>query len=169
MGLYVSTVLLRKMERKCLLFLAMILSGDYYLIGDEPFNFIPYHVVTNEEDFRVARQTNYWVTSDGKTGEEASLYMRFQCPVTITGVMLQNTHNAGYNDRGTQNFTISIPDQVTGAWTDIMTSSLPDARNVSSVPVFTFQLETQVETSQVRFQVDSFYGRGGGLQYFSTF
>ena len=152
-------------EGKC----SMTVSGDYYLIDQQPFSFIPYHVVTNEEDFRVDGQTNYWITSDWKTGDEASLYMTFQCPVTIRGFLMKNTHNAGYQDRGTQNFTISIPDSLTGAWTDILTSSLPDARNVSPVPVNTYQLDTLVETSLVRFQVNTFYGRGGGLQFFSTF
>ena len=84
--------------------------------------------------------------------------------------MLKNTHNAWANDRGTQDFTISISESIDGPWTDILTGTLPDARNVYPVPVLNFDLENEVETQYLRFQVDTFYGDyGGGLQYFSTY
>jgi len=151
----------------------MVVFGDYYN-PDNNFQttFIPYHVVTNEEDFLFGEfreeSSNYWLTPDGATGDDAQLFMVFQCPRTIKGFLVKNTRNLN-KDRGTKDFTISISDSIDGPWTDILTGTLPDARNVSPVPVLNFDLENEVETQYLRFQVDTFYGQGGGLQYFSTY
>ena len=155
-------------EKKC----AMVVLGDAYS-GFQQTSFSPYHVVTNEEDWYNDLgdgivESNYWVTNDQKTGDEARLYMAYQCSTNIKGFLIKNAKSN--NDRGTQNFTISISDSIKGPWTDILTGTLPDARNVSPVPVLNFELENEVETKVVRFQVDSFWGPwGGGLQYFSTY
>jgi len=152
---------------------AMVVFGDHHNPDVYPTTFIPYHVVTNEEDFREKilgkERSNFWITDNGATGDAAQLFMVFQCPRTIKGFLLKNTHAAYANDRGTQDFTISISDSIDGPWTDILTGTLPDARNVSPVPVLSFDLENEVETQYLRFQVDTYYGLGGGLQYFSTY
>jgi len=153
----------------------MVVFGDYYNPDNNfPTTFIPYHVVTNEEDFEFQGQSNYWLTADGATGDAAQLFMVFQCPRIIKGFLVKNTRNNNDNrdnDRGTKDFTISISDSIDldGPWTDILTGTLPDARNVSPVPVLNFDLENEVETQYLRFQVDTYYGLGGGLQYFSTY
>merc|ERR1712002_1220761 len=102
-------------------------------------------------------------------GAPKELFMAFQCPGTIKGFLLKNTKNWIWNGRGTQDFTISISDSINGPWTDILTGTLPNAWDVSPVPVLNFDLETEVETQYLRFQVDTYYGLGGGLQYFSTY
>jgi len=151
----------------------MLVFGDFYRPDVYPTGFIPYHVVTNEEEIleNVLGEfhSNYWATDNGATGDAAQLFMVFQCSRTIKGFLLKNTHNAYDNDRGTQDFTISISESIDGPWTDILTGTLPDARNVSPVPVLNFDLENEVETQYLRFQVDTYYGLGGGLQYFSTY
>jgi len=153
----------------------MVVFGDSFNTDDDAYKttFIPNHVVTNEEDFREKilgeHRSNFWITDSWATGDAAQLFMVFQCPRTIKGFLLKNTHHAYPHDRGTQDFTISISDSIDGPWTDILTGTLPDARNVSPVPVLNFDLENEVETQYLRFQVDTFYGQGGGLQYFSTY
>jgi len=152
---------------------AMVVFGDFHKPDQYPTTFIPYHVVTNEEDLweKVLGEdhSNYWLLPDRATGDAAQLFMAFQCPRTIKGFQLKNTNNNRDNNFGTNGFTISISDKIDGPWTDILTDSLPHAWNVSPVPVFTFDLENEVETSFVRLQVNSFYGYGGGLQHFSTY
>ena len=93
--------------------------------------------------------------------------MVYQCTQSIKGFLIKNIKSN--DDRGTKDFSISISDSIDGPWTDILTGTLPDARNVSPVPVLNFELETEVVAKVVRFQVDSFFQWGGGLQYFSTY
>jgi len=150
----------------------MVVFGNEYDLSQKAFN--PYHVISNEEDifYRLPDDTvhtNYWLVNDYKTGTEARLYMAFTCARTIKGFLLKNTCNGERGSRGTKDFTISISDSIDGPWTDILTGTLPDALDVSPVPVLNFDLENEVETKVVRFQIDSFYRLGGGLQYFSTY
>jgi len=137
----------------------MLVFGEYHQPDGWPEGaFSPYHVVTNEEDFLEENQSNYWLTGDGASKE---LFMAFQCPRTIKGFLLKNTKNWIWNDRGTQDFTISISDSINGPWTDILTGTLPNAWDVSPVPVLNFDLENEVETQYLRFKVDTYYGNMG--------
>jgi len=156
---------------------SMVIYGNSYnQDGDNHPDdaFIPYHVVTNEEDFWAGPNsepdvTNYWITDNKKTGDEAKFDVVFSCVRNIKGFLVKNTNNNKFNDRGTKDFTISMSTSITGPWTKILTGRLPDAADVSPVPVLNFKLEDPVETSFLRFQIDSYYGLGGGLQYFSTY
>jgi len=142
-----------------------------------PLAFSAYHVVTNEEEFwykydtnRIEPSyTNYWITADAQTGTDGQLHMDFACTQTITGFQLKNTHNGPINDRGTKKFSILICKSQTSKCTQVVTGTLPDARNVSPVPLLTFNLDRTVRAEKVIFQIDSYYGLGGGLQYFATY
>ena len=79
------------------------------------------------------------------------------------------TYNSQDNDRGTNKFKIFTSTSRSGPWIEILIGNLPDARNVSTVPVLQFYLAGPLTTQHVMFQIESYYGEGGGLQYFSTF
>jgi len=176
---------LKAADQQC----AKVVFGDWYTPDTKPIDaYVPYHVVTNEDDmicsFRLF--TNFWLTDVGKTGNEASLYMAFNCPRKIKGFKVKNTHNGDLLNRGTKDFNISIlhenPEGITEEtnetwtgleapwkdwpWKDVFTGQLPEARP-PNVPVLNFELdEPTVETQFLRFQITSYWGVGGGLQYF---
>jgi hypothetical protein len=90
------------------------------------------------------------------------------CARSISAVLLRNTHNGDWNDRGTRGFTVEL--SADGAsWTVAVAGELKDARNKGcDVPLEEFPVEDgPSETSQfVRFRATSFYGTGGaGLSY----
>ena len=152
----------------------MVISGDYYDSSARPLMFQAYNVVTNEEDFwldfsRSPSSTNYWLVDNKAKGTDAQPFMTFSCTKTIRGFQLRNTHNAQYKDRGTAKFSISIWDSNTNKWTEVLTGTLPDARSTAIAPVLTYALDDAVTTDKVIFQIDSYYGLGGGLQYFATY
>jgi len=147
--------------------------------------FIPYHVVTNEDDFfcMFGNVSNYWRLDNDTTGDEASFYIVFKSPQKIKGFRLKNSHNCNYRDMGTQDFTFSTTNSWVGAdpkdpknappysswnWTNHLVATLPDP--VPPVPVMDFELETPIEETQfLRFRVDSYWGVGGALQYFAPY
>lgn len=139
--------------------------------------FSAYHVVTDEEDFwydyethpSEPTSTNYWITDDGMTGQNGRLYMFFACARTIRGFLIKNTHNWDLQDRGTNFFKIFTSSSGSGPWTEILSDNLPDARNVTHVPVLQFPMGSPITTQYVMFQIESHYGHGGGLQYFATY
>jgi len=134
--------------------------------------FGPANVLTNEQDIRFNETTtNYWLTGNGKTGVDARLFMYLGGTKTISGFVIKNTHNAEINSRATKDFTISTgtsPDPL-GDWIPVLNDTLKDARNIGEVPVETFKLDVPISANFIRFEITSFYGTGGGLQYFSTF
>jgi len=157
----------------------------YWQQSPQPDAFVPYHVVTNEDDFicMFGNVSNYWIVNNYTTGDEASFYMVFKSPQKIKGFMLKNSHNCMNRNMGTQNFTISSTDSwmnETGGpqsrppyqnwtWADCVAGQLPDPRPQQAVPVLNFELDAAIETQFLKFRIDSYWGVGGGLQYFSPY
>ena len=137
--------------------------------GSPQLKYRPYPVVTDEEDFISGNNSNYWLTYDGQTGEDARLYMAFACPTTIRGFRIKNTHDTQHNDFGTNKFKIFASTSGSGQWTKILSGNLPDAWNVDPVPVLQFPLAGSLTMQYIMFQIETFYGYAGGLQYFATY
>ena len=143
-------------------------------------SFAPNHVVTNEVEGQLRPaiapnkwRCNFWLTPDEKTGDEAALYMYFSCPQTISGFYIKNTRNNLANDRGTKKFRISSSETSnSGDWTTQLEGTLPSAINVptNKVPTLSFPLDNgPITTRFIKFEIESFYGRGGGLQYLEPY
>jgi len=155
----------------------VIYGGSYGSTNSNygPSKLNPYHVITNENDYfwydpvGAEKMGNYWLVDSYKKGTDAQLYMNFACTRTIIGFKLKNTHNAEAHNSGTENFSIRIWDSRISKWTTVLTGTLPDARQVSHVPVKDFKLGRPVSTQKVIFQIDSYYGVAGGLQYLSAY
>merc|ERR1712236_6615 len=146
----------------------------------DPVSFAPNHVVTNEVEGQLRPsitpnkwRCNFWLTPDEKTGDEAALYMYFSCPRTISGFYIKNTRNNVANDRGTKKFRISSSETSNnGDWTTQLEGTLPSAINVptNKVPTLSFPLDNgPITTRFIKFEIESFYGRGGGLQYLKAY
>jgi len=151
----------------------VVLSGKFYREKELGDMFTVNNTLSNEADFwqdfpNYPRVTNYWITDNGKTGEDAQLFLDLGCLKKVSGFLLKNTHNAGYNDRGTRDFSIFSRKTIEDPWTMVTSGELADARNVSLVPTETFTLpDAIIPARYIMFQIDSYYGLGGGLQYFS--
>ena len=138
--------------------------------------FSPKHVLTlGEKDVwhncpNQPSTTNYWLTNNKARGEAASFVMSFACQVFISGFLIKNTHNDCHHDRGTKNFRIFHSyNSANGPWFEVLAGTLPDARRVKNVPTMSFALRFPVPTQFIKFQIESYYGFGGGLQYFFVY
>ena len=84
---------------------------------------------------------------------------------------MKNTRNAHQNDRGLDQFTISISNSTIGPWRTVLEAELADVRNSScNVPLDNFtlpeELSQEARTGRaLKLQVVSWYGLGAGLQY----
>ena len=160
----------------------MVVFGDSYGTTDpvaDDLMFQAYHVVTDQTDFwldapKMPSSTNYWLAKEGETGNEAALYMYFNCPQIVSGFFLKNTNNANLtNDSnyGTKDFTIWIADSPNNPqWRQLLSGTLPDGANVDPIPTLSFRIKPHhISLQYIKLTVDTFYGQGGGLQYFATF
>ena len=107
---------------------------------------------------------NYWLAAENAIGADAQITLDLDCEKWINGVYIRNTHNSYLNDRGTKNFTL-FGFNASGVLDILTHGQLPDQRNVTGEWTQFFPLNTLVYVKFLKFQVDSFYGKGGGLHY----
>merc|ERR1712098_807156 len=73
--------------------------------------------------------------------------------------------------RGTKDFKVFLGDNENGPWTEVLSSTLPDPigidETIASAPLAVFGIEPKC-AKFVKFKIMTYYGAGGGLQYFST-
>merc|ERR1712126_74848 len=111
---------------------------------------------------------NYRLAPNGNQGE---FILKFDEPRTVSKITVVNTHNGGLNDRGTRTFEVYLGDSQYGPWTRVVYSTLSDPRktyrNIRSVPSNSYYISPRC-AQYVKFRIVSWYGSGGGLQFFST-
>ncbi len=105
---------------------------------------------------------SFWLTPNGQMGSATidlgGLY-------TIDQFQLQNTHNRGYNDRGTDAFDISVStDDINFA--PVVSDSFATWPNI---PIVTESGFAPVTGEYVKFNIDSIYGSSGGLNELQVF
>jgi len=112
---------------------------------------------------------NYWIAPNEIQGE---FVLKFDQPRTVDTITIVNAYNFPHYDRGTNEFKVYLADSEYGPWTEVLHDFLEDPRNTNeaeaSVPPRFFNLTNPICGQYVRFQIISWYGVGGGLQYFST-
>ena len=132
------------------------------------------NVFTLETDFwNGVDDSNYWLAEEGKVGEDQGFIIDLGCTKTVSGVNLQNTHNAEHRDRSTKTFRLLGSLNSNGPWQELLNENLEDSRQQNSPPVLEFMFCTPVLIQFIKFELLEFWapgtGRlGGGLQYLAT-
>merc|ERR1711973_697657 len=147
-----------------------VVSGDVYYYPDERWKVENLLTWSIPEVFpQPGMNGNYWLAPDGMQGE---FVLRFDQSRTVDTITIVNSHNPCCNDRGTNEFKVYLADSEYGPWTEVLHDYLEDTSNTNateaSVPPRVFNLPNPTCGRFVRFQIISWYGKGGGLQYFST-
>ena len=110
-------------------------------------------------------RNNYWLTPDGAAG---NLIGDLSCVAAISGVELVNTHEAAKRRYSTKGFTVSFSTSSAGPWNVAASGELEDSRQQEDpLPLQTFTFNP-ISARFVKFEITSFYGTGGGLQYFNV-
>ena len=127
-------------------------------------------------DEKDVKGKNYWLSPHGKEGSEAFFILDLGCEKIVRGFRIKNTHNAFHHDRGTQRFLIfgagggeEDGDQEEVEWVQLVNEGLEDPRHEHNIPVKVFHLDKPRSVRFIRFIVVSYFGSGGGLQYFGYF
>lgn len=113
-------------------------------------------------------QENYWLAPQQSAAE---FVLDLGCNKIVNMVELVNTHNGNHRDRSSKEFKVSISHYPAGPWSSVVYESLEDSRDQEDpLPVLTFPFSTDTEVTArfVKFNLISWYGEGGGLQYFGV-
>ena len=152
-----------------------VVSGDIY----SP-NFPVENIFTLDD----VENSNHWLTPDQSGG---SFILNFGCGPTFKAIVLVNTHNAQHRDRSTRHFRFFGPDMwpvifyiprlfagQTGAgpWTQVLDTELADSRQQQDSDPARLQmimLDNKVTARFVKFELITWWGKSGGLQFFDIF
>eukprot|EP00092_Neocalanus_flemingeri_P026563 GFUD01028787.1.p1 GENE.GFUD01028787.1~~GFUD01028787.1.p1 ORF type:complete len:626 (+),score=118.16 GFUD01028787.1:104-1981(+) len=133
-----------------------VVSGDAY---DNRFAVKNLLTNANQEIFG----QNYWIGPDGT----ASFILNLGCRQTFDGIKLVNTHNGQARDRATKQFKLFSSQTASGPWTQVLDTQLGDSRQQQDpLPLQMIALDTQTTARFVKLELLSWWGDGGGLQYF---
>ena len=110
-------------------------------------------------------EKNYWLGPDKKGG---SFTVDLGCETRVSMVELVNTHNAQYKDRSTKEFKVLVSKTGNGSWDEVVHKTLRDSRFLPDpLPLKKFTFAEHI-VKYIKFELLSFYGNGGGLQFFNV-
>ena len=108
---------------------------------------------------------NYWLAPHQKVG--VGFILDLGQPTNIRTIQLVNTQNGHVKDRGTRGFQVFVSGSPSGPWTSVLSTSLPDSKNYDPVRLSMYNIQP-ISERFVRFNIVSYWGLGGGLQYFNV-
>ena len=113
---------------------------------------------------------NFWLASTNHIGHSFTIKMTDE-KLAITGISLKNARfKSKYSKRATKTFQIFGSLQENGPWTPLLKGDLKDPfpAGAAAPTVEVFNLKKAAEVKFLRFDIDSFWGVGGGLDYFAV-
>ena len=110
---------------------------------------------------------NYWLAPNKK--DRAEFVLSLGCEKTVNMVELVNTHTGKWRDRSMKEFKVFLSsDSSDGPWVEVLHKTLQDSRQQTDpLPLLKFPFSART-AKFVKFKQISYYGKGGGLQYFSV-
>ena len=146
-----------------------MVRGDYRIFGVHAKNTwaVDKLLTYSPEEIHGDPRKSYWLAPDKKSSAEFVLDLG--CKRKLNMVELVNTHNGFARDRSMKEFKVFLSsDSSNGPWLPVVQKTLKDSRKQTDpLPAQTFPF-TLITAKFVKFQQISYYGKGGGLQYFRT-
>ena len=109
---------------------------------------------------------NCWLAPKGK--EEAEFVLDLGCKKKVNTVELVNTPKDNPENRSMKEFKVYLSKSSDGPWTKVVHQTLEKNSEQSDTPPVKRFSFTKTKARFVRFKQKSFYGDGGGLQYFTV-
>ena len=142
----------------------MVREDSYPSYPDRGLTFSVRNLLTNAREIF---GKNYWLAPDKQ--ESAEFVLDLGSEKTVSMVELVNTHNGYHRDRSMKEFKVFLSsDSSDGPWEEVVHQTLEDSRQQADpLPLQTFPF-TERTARFVKFNQISYYGNGGGLQYFTV-
>ena len=141
-------------------------SAFFYATNSEQF---PYGNLTDGlfNDTGSGGNWSFWLAPNGAT--DSYVVIDLGAIMVVDEIRLQNTHNRSHNDRGTEDFRLSLSNDG-ASFTPIIDSTMDSVWGTgSAIPIESYSV-ANVSARYVRFDLDSYYGvKGGGLNEISVY
>ena len=141
-----------------------VVSGDHFTWPDYPED--TWAVAKLLTNAKRENDENHWLAPNGQ--DRAEFVLDLGCEKTVNLVVLVNTHHGKWRNRSMKEFKVFLSDSSTGPWEEVVHQTLEDSRQQTDpLPIQTFPF-SQRTAKFVKFNQISYYGQGGGLQYFTV-
>ena len=132
-------------------------------------------VVALEEDRRDGEgRGNFWLAGRG-AGQ--GFVLSLGCRVEVVGLVVRNSHNSGYKNRGTRRFLVwggpgsggpGAREPGAEDWVLLLEGELEDPRPLLQPPIVNFTLPRPIAVTHIMFEVVDHWGAGAALQHFAV-
>lgn len=127
-----------------------------------------------EDEERGDGYYNFWLAEPGETTGQGFTVKVDSCPRLIAGVQIKNKGkgskcccpNCSY-DHATRGFKVSGAKNETEPFELLLEDELVDTTGNKAASLLDFTFDKAVEVQYLRFDLVSYWGHGGGLQYFA--
>lgn len=142
-----------------------VVRGDHGVWEDIPEDSFAVEKLLTNSNLEIFGE-NYWLAEDGSRAE---FVLDLGCEKIVALVELVNTRSGHHENRGTKQFSVSLSQNSEAPWEEVLQATLEDPRDQQTdpLPLQTFSFP-EVSARFVKFNLSSWYGWGGGLQYFSV-
>jgi len=141
-----------------------VVRGDHGIWEDIPEESFSLEKLLTKSNLEIFGE-NYWLAED-RSGAEFVLDLG--CEMRVNMVELVNTKSGHHGNRGTKQFSVSLSQSSKAPWEEVLQATLADPRDhADPLPLQTFRFP-EMSARFVQFNLLSWYGWGGGLQYFTV-
>ena len=88
------------------------------------------------------------------------------CEKKVKEIEIINAHKDVWDNASTKEFQVSVGNDTIGPWDEVVHEVLQDSRDLDKVQLEKFSFDERI-ARYLKFEMVSFYGKGGGLQYFA--
>ena len=142
-----------------------VVRGDHGVWDDIPGDSFAVEKLLTNSNLEIFGE-NYWLAEDNTRAE---FVLDLGCEKMVDGVELVNTKSGLHDNRGTKQFSVSLRQNSEAPWEKVLRATLEDPRGQQTDPLLLQTFSFQAMSARlVKFNLSSWYGWGGGLQYFSV-
>lgn len=125
-------------------------------------------LIFGEEDALMDNgKNNYWAAEWQKTIGQGFTMKVDTCARLIAGCRIKNVGKGSWN-YATKDFRVSGSRKENGPWETLLQDQLVDTSGNEAAFLLNFTFEKPVEVQFLKFDLVSYWGNGGGLQYFAA-
>ena len=141
----------------------MVFSTEF----DDRFHAKNVLVDSEEDSWDAQGNYNYWLAGEYEKDGQGFTMKVDNCPRKIAGCYIRNT-GRGAAGSSTKDFTVSGSLNKDGPWVILAEDRLAYYTGSKPATLRELKFDDAVEVQFLKFDLVSYWGRGGGLQYFAA-
>ena len=125
-------------------------------------------VLGERDDLLSPQKSNFWLAELNKTVGQGFTIKLDTCARMIAGCQVKNKGAGSRTGWATKSFRVSGSLNERDPWQTLVEGELVDTTGGRRAALLNFTFEKPVEIQFMKFELISFWGDGGGLQYFAA-